>query len=410
MRIVTLAFLATAACAQTIVTPASVNQSEPAGVLRCKIKPIAPRLNFSLRFQAGYVVRVPLVQFRGSGHSYQMTLRVEPQGGGPPVFLQGYFDLPEVPKTDMQAQSAGSFLLGEGKYEAALVVRDDLDRGCRRQWTIEAKLRVRELAAKVPIPRGRVAELSEAGLSQTESDGGGGPRITVFLHAAPVRPGTGTVPPEDVELLLGAVSSLMRQAGVKSVRMVAFNLDQQREIYRGEQFRLCELDDVAAAIYRLQLALVDYKSLQGSSPQDLLLSLVRRELRDASRVDAVVFLGPRGRTASTFQKGMIQPPPEGPRFFYLEYQPQVDRREQVIKELLAERGRPGPELIASDPHQRPAVNRDPETELGTLGPQPASQGHPDLIERAVQELKGKTFVVHEAREFVHAIEQIRQVK
>src|SRR5215472_10505328 len=109
MRVAAILFLAASAWAQTIVAPGSVDRSEPYGALRCEIEPIPPRLNFSLRFQAGYVVRVPMGQFRGTGHSYRMLLRVEPQGSGRPVFLKSHFDLPEVPKTNVTGQSAGSF-------------------------------------------------------------------------------------------------------------------------------------------------------------------------------------------------------------------------------------------------------------------------------------------------------------
>ncbi len=67
--------LASAGAAQTIVDPVRfgsiLKALEPrAGEkpLRCEVTPIKPSLNFSFRFQAGYVVRVPMNQYSGAGH------------------------------------------------------------------------------------------------------------------------------------------------------------------------------------------------------------------------------------------------------------------------------------------------------------------------------------------------------
>jgi hypothetical protein len=47
--------------------------------LRCEIKAIRPALDFSLRFETGYAVDVPMIQFTGQGHS----LRVGQTGPAP---------------------------------------------------------------------------------------------------------------------------------------------------------------------------------------------------------------------------------------------------------------------------------------------------------------------------------------
>src|ERR1700747_1114101 len=47
--------------------------------LRCETRPVAPTLGFSLRFQTGYEVRVPLSQFHGPGHRISVLLRVNPE-------------------------------------------------------------------------------------------------------------------------------------------------------------------------------------------------------------------------------------------------------------------------------------------------------------------------------------------
>src|SRR6185436_1719479 len=91
-----LAFLfAGTACAQTIVpeqrlAPGLRNfETRPAEpVLRCEVNPIKPTLNFSFRFQAGYVVRVPMDQYEGPNHGWAILAKVTPEGeGAKPVYL-----------------------------------------------------------------------------------------------------------------------------------------------------------------------------------------------------------------------------------------------------------------------------------------------------------------------------------
>ena len=113
MRPLAIALLLASACAaQVIVDPArfgSVLKSlEPRAdekPLRCEVTPIRPSLNFSFRFQAGYVVRVPMNQYSGSGHGWAMLTRITPEGGGrQPVYLVGRTRLPSIPKTKVDVE------------------------------------------------------------------------------------------------------------------------------------------------------------------------------------------------------------------------------------------------------------------------------------------------------------------
>jgi hypothetical protein len=80
------------------------------------------------------------------------------------------------------------------------------------------------------------------------------------------------------------------------VRLVVFNLDQQKEIFREEHFHSDQMSAVSQAVFDLQLATVDYRQLQNpAGSPDLLERLAKEELREKDRSDAVVFLGPRTR-------------------------------------------------------------------------------------------------------------------
>src|ERR1017187_3445638 len=76
--------------------------------LQCEVTPIRPALNFSFRFQAGYVVRVPMSQYLGKGHLWVVLARVTPESGdGKPVYLGTRMRLPEIPQTKLEMEVGG---------------------------------------------------------------------------------------------------------------------------------------------------------------------------------------------------------------------------------------------------------------------------------------------------------------
>src|ERR1039457_6660237 len=115
----------TAAPAQSIVNPnrlrSVIAQLEGAQAgeqaLRCQVSTIKPSLNYSCRYQAGYMVTVPMNQYLGSGHGWATVTRITPEGGArKPVYLMSQIALPQVPKTNVELRFGGGYLLGLGVY------------------------------------------------------------------------------------------------------------------------------------------------------------------------------------------------------------------------------------------------------------------------------------------------------
>src|SRR5271157_4927402 len=120
MRPLAISLLLASACAaQVIVDPArfgslvkALERQADEKPLRCEVTPIRPSLNFGFRFQAGYVVHVPMNQYSGSGHGWAMVTRITPEGGGQqPVYLASRVRLPPVPKTKVEVEVGGGYLL-----------------------------------------------------------------------------------------------------------------------------------------------------------------------------------------------------------------------------------------------------------------------------------------------------------
>jgi len=333
--------------------------------LRCSVSAIRPALNYGFRFQSGYVVKVPMEQYRGKGHRWTILMRVTPEKGGAPVYFLNRYGLPDVPRTSNDIEVGGGFMTGEGKYRVAWKMQDDSGRVCSNEWTIEAKRKHGESMVKVAMEPGTVDSLAswlaaKAGLK----DDAPPIRLTILMHAAATSPRRSRMYARDRLLLLGTLSSVLERVPTTSVRLVVFNLDQQKEIYRGDDFRPEQFNAVAHSIAELELGLVDYHVLQNKKGHvDMLADLVKQEVAAPEPSDVVLFLGPLARQIDSMPEKLLEKPAGGaPRFFYFQY-------------------RPFPRAQA------------------TL---------PDVITSAVSRLKGRTLIIHTPGEFAKGIAEVER--
>jgi hypothetical protein len=372
MRSVLIAVLLSAgAYSQTIVDPQQLHgvwshleTQEDDRPLRCEVTPLHPALNFGFRFQAGYVVRVPLSQYFGPGHSWGILVRIAPDGGDRrPVYLATRLRLPNVPKSKADAEVGGIYLLGEGHYSVQWMLADEAGRVCRKEWTIDARLAHGEHRVKLALEPGTVAELSLRGAPAAHGPDDATPlRLTILMHAAPLFPRRTRMRVGDEMMLLGTLSALLERVPTRSVRLVVFNLDQQKVLFQRDSFTPDALYQVAAVMDGMELGKVDYEVLQNrGGPVELLAGLINQELRAETRSDAVVFLGPMGRYTDKLPPESVEtatfPPP---RFLYFEYEPFYR----------------------------------------------ATATYPDSIGRAVSKLKGKTVIIRSPADFAKAIDQL----
>jgi hypothetical protein len=332
--------------------------------LRCEVMAVPPQLNFSFRFQTGYVFRVPMNQYFGPNHRWNILTRVSPAAGGQPAYLASQFRLPNVPKTKRVAEWGGFYWVGEGKYSVEWLLYDDSGRVCRKQWNIEAKLSPNERGVTPGMAAGTVDRVSFRRWSPQDdtADVHALQRLTVLLHAAPLFPRAIRFRAQDRLILLGSLASLLESLPARAVRLIIFNVDQQKILFRQDAFTPDSFDQAAQSMENLQLQLVDYSVLKNQGGHiSLLADLVNQELSAGNPSDAVIFLGPATRYFDKFPPSSLEDRPSAtPRFFYLQYKPYV---------------RPGAEFA-------------------------------DSIEFALRRVHGKKLVVHTADEFARAIKQV----
>ena len=331
--------------------------------LRCEVIPVPARLSFSFRFQAGYVVRLPLKQYAGAAHHWNILMRVTPEGDAQPFYLGSYARLRTVPKTNTPGEFGGVYQLGEGRYAVDWMLADDENRACRKSWKVEAKLGARERSLKVGMNPGTVSPVTFRRWSPQSDDRDERSigRLTVLLHAAPLYPRSLRFRTQDRLLLVSSLAALLEALPARSVRVVVFNLDQQKELFRQDDLTPEAFDQVAQSTSNLQLQLVDYRVLQNRRGHvSLLADLIHQELDAAEPADKVIFLGPTSRFYDKVADISTEQHSAPPQFFYFEYKPYWGREADF----------------------------------------------PDSVAMAVKKVKGKTILIHTPDEFARAIKEV----
>jgi len=342
-------------------------------------------------------------QYLGAGHTWTLVTRVTPEGK-PPVYLVDVVQLLPVPATESAVEAGGSYLLGEGRYTASLVLLDDHGGVCRKDWQIDARLGRRGRNIQLEMPPGAVAEPSLGGPTHADRTRNRMPpiRLTVLLDAAPQASSQGSkavLSPNDRAVLLGMVSALLERVPAISVRLVMFNLEEQKEILRRDDFTLDNLDDVADAMKNLKLGTVDYRVLQNPAGKvDLLAGLINREIRAQPPSDAVFFLGQRQQYTDKISRVELdQPSGRAPHFYYLQY---ASVRRDRIRYAESDPDLPRDELYDNTPGPNAM---DVMNSMSLPDPFWAAS---DTIGRVVEKVNGKTIAVHSPMELAKAICEI----
>jgi len=335
--LVSLSIWVLAAPQLTAQEPVSSAESESIGrmldnprlpnLLHCSIQPRKPMLDFAFRFDVGFIVSCSLARFAGRASEVLIYARVTPEGGKP-ILLGETYRVPEAnsaakPRQLKQdVEMSGGFAVGEGRYQVEVLVLDqETGRTSRKRWRASVAHSGRPGAAQVAVPPGTVLPISVGPRRIKMNTSGKGLRISVLLNAAPLNPRTPALRAWDRALLLGSLSSLLNQIPCASVRLRAFNLDQQQELFRQDQFNDAGFMELAETLRTLELGTVSYHVLQQrAGGLNLLADYANSELRAADPADAVIILGPETRyfakVAFTEFKRRESP---NPHFYYFEY-------------------------------------------------------------------------------------------
>lgn len=291
--------------------------------LKCDVRAWPPFLDFNFRYQIGMVLSVSLAEF-ALGEEPIAYVRVIPRAGSTVIF-RGALELPSVPPNmrgsvrpkDLRRinfTTSQAFSIGAGRYSVEFLLLNQEGHSCYKKWNLKTGS-YNNKAVLLALSPGSVEPLA------TDSwDGkldGNGVRLSVLLDAAPIHQYAAQLYAWDRALLLQALASLLKQLPCQSVQLIAFNLEEEREVFRQEKFDAEGFTKLATALKQLELATVPYQSLLRGSESKFLLRLAEEQTSAKDPSDAVVFLGP---LMSVDQGPLMQiRQPESPRFFYFEF-------------------------------------------------------------------------------------------
>ncbi len=423
MRQALILMLAATAGAQVLVGPGGVaraaQQIRPKvgeERLTCELTPIPPTLSYSLRYLVGYNANMRLGEFRGAGHVWNTLVRVTPFLKDP-VYLRRRVDVPEVPMGVGQAETAGGFFVGIGHYQVTVMVYDERGRACRNDWDVDVR-DGKDEGRPVMLPN-TVAEMSLSTLQGAAPAPAVVDRLTLLVNAGPIDFRRLQLNSRDGVTLCSAVSALLEKVPARTVKLIVFNLDKRRVLFQRDEFQRRELDSVADAIHRVQLALVDVQTLQDKTGDlNFLATLMNAELRAEKPSDLAVFLGPRSRAEGKIADGLItETLGAAPRFYFVELmrrgRPPIGRRSAALPVADASTpgvptggpGGPPPGALGGGGGGGGRGGRGGMMEPGMDRFPPLTTGEvfDDAINKAVSKAKGKTYRVTTPAEFAKAL-------
>jgi hypothetical protein len=278
---------------------ANLDSAESKKDLPCTVTPVKPVLGFDLRFHSGYQIAMPLREIAGSGDVLTIIFRVTSASAkDSPYYFSQKYTVPEI-ETDARGDAylGGGFDVGEGDYHVDWMMRDRIERVCSSNWDITAALNSRDQNMKLAIAQNAI-DMSDQEFFKEE------PPVTrlkpedafqvkVLINYAPQQGYASSMQPIDTSALVSILRNISRESRIFKFSIVAFNMNEQRVVYRQEDADHIDFPALGKALSSLKFGMIDYKKLSDPhSGSDFLSKLVLDELGN-NKSDAVIFAGPK---------------------------------------------------------------------------------------------------------------------
>ena len=269
--------------------------------LPCTVTPVKPQVGFDLRFHAGYEVAVPLRELSGSDNMLTILFRVVPDNHkDEPIYFSQKVRVPSIEEEARgDALLQGGFDLGEGSYHVDWLMRDRTERVCSSYWDSEAALNQKDRQMTLTLTPGAVIASEgeqfkeEPPIERISTE----PQlnIKVLINFAPQKSDAAALRPLDTQALVSILRQIAREPHIGKFSLVAFNMQEQRVLYRQESANRIDFPALGEALTSLSLGTVDLKRLsQKHGDTEFLNDLIKAELGNGpERPDALIFAGPK---------------------------------------------------------------------------------------------------------------------
>jgi len=279
---------------------AVLESQDPRKDLPCAVSPIKPTLGFDMKFHAGYEVSVPLRELAGSEDLLTTIFRVTPDNKDQePVYFSQRISVPSIEaEAKGNAYLQGSFDIGEGKYHVDLLMRDRSERVCSFYWDAEALLPPKDKQLGMMISPNAVQASDREPFKEeppVERERSAEPlNVKVLVNFAPQNSRAATLQPLDMNALVSILRNVAREPRIARFSIVAFNVQEQRILYRQDNSEQIDFPSLGDALNSLKLGTVDLARLkQKHGDAEFLSTLISQEMNSKERPDALIFAGPK---------------------------------------------------------------------------------------------------------------------
>jgi len=270
--------------------------------LPCTVTPSKPNIGFDLRFHTGYEVSIPLKELAGSDNMLNVLFRVTTKTHpDQPVYFAQHIRVPSIDdEAKGDAYLQGSIDVGEGSYHIDWLMRDRAERVCSFYWDSEASVSAKDKPMTPAIAPGMILSADSGQFKEeppVQRDAAETPlNVKVLVNFAPQNSFSPALQPLDTSALVSILRSIFRDPRIGKFSIVAFNMQEQRVVYRQEGADRIDFPALGEALTKLNLGTVDVKKLgEKHGDTDFLADLVRREVASNSKnhPDALIFAGPK---------------------------------------------------------------------------------------------------------------------
>lgn len=291
-------------------------------------------LGFDLRFHTGYDVTVPLRELAGNENLLTILFRVAPKAR--PEAYQYFIQRIRVPEVAEDAKGdavlQGAFDLGEGEYKVDWLVRDRAERVCSSSWSVQAELPTKDKQIALSIAPQAVeamrqeqfheeAPVQRAATASEAASAGEPINIKLLVNFAPQKATAASLRPLDTLALVSILRQLYREPKIGKFSVVAFNLNEQKVIYRQADSDKIHFQELGDSLKQLNPGTVRLTQLaEKHSDTNFLANLIANEAGRGGRHDALVFAGPKALLEANIPEDSLKQVGELPfPVFYMNY-------------------------------------------------------------------------------------------
>jgi hypothetical protein len=221
-------------------------------------------------------------------------------------------------KVKNEVAMSGAFGVGKGRYLVEVLVQDEQHRTYHKKWRVRVDTNRSERSVPLAIQPLTVESL-ERKIWQDIHSSPRGVRITLLLDAIPINPFQSRLRAWDRAFLLQFIYSLLEQMPHTSVHLVAFNLDDQQELLRKDEFGAAAFPELSRVLSATETTTVSVQALKNRNSPEFLAKLANQELA-ADRADAIIFLGPNAHmNTKVTDAALTGRNSNSPPIFYFEY-------------------------------------------------------------------------------------------